>query len=379
VSDTSSTTSTAEASTVETTTESGPSAAEELSERIFGACLGWVDTMAVYLGLRLGWYRSLADDGPATASELAQRTGTQARYAREWLEQQAVSGILGVVSDATDADPDARRFALLEGTAEVFTDERSLFYLAPLTRMFAASGAQLEPLLEAYRDGGGVTWEQFGEDARESQADVNRPWFDDLPNRFGAVEPLDAVLSKPDVRIADVGTGAGWSTIALAQAYPGLRAHGFDVDAPSVETARRNAASAGVADRVSFHLAEGEMLVDGAFDAAFAFECIHDMPRPVEVLAAMRRAVRPGGMVVVMDEAVADEFAAPGDDLERIMYGFSLFICLPDGLSHEPSVGTGTVMRRSILQRYAREAGFREVEVLPIEEFGFWRFYRLIA
>jgi hypothetical protein len=110
---------------------------------------------------------------------------------------------------------------------------------------------------------------------------------------------------------------------------------------------------------------------------AFAFECVHDMPRPVEVLSAVRRTLAPGGSLVVMDEGVADAFAPDGDELERIMYGFSLFVCLPDGLSSPPSVGTGTVMRPSTLQGYGEAAGFGAFEVLPIEGFGFWRFYRL--
>ena len=91
----------------------------------------------------------------------------------------------------------------------------------------------------------------------------------------------------------------------------------------------------------------------------------------------MRSAVKPSGAVVVMDEAVAAEFTAPGDDLERIMYGFSLFVCLPDGMSSQPSVGTGTVMRPSTLEGYARDAGFDRLEVLPVEDFAFFRFYRL--
>jgi hypothetical protein len=115
----------------------------------------------------------------------------------------------------------------------------------------------------------------------------------------------------------------------------------------------------------------------GAFDAAFAFECIHDMPRPVQVLAAIRDAVRTDGAVVIMDEAVADEFLAPGDPVEQAMYGYSTLVCLPDGLSSTPSEGTGTVMRRSVLTDYATRAGFTSVEVLPLADFAFWRFYRL--
>lgn len=348
--------------------------ADEFAERMLASALGWIDLMSAYLGDRLGWYRSLAEDGPATAGELAARTGTQERYAREWLEQQAVTGFL-VLTEAPGGGPS--RFMLAPGAAEVLTSRTSLAYLGPLPRFFASVGVQLPALLDAYRSGGGVSWAQLGTDAREAQADLNRPWLGELPAAFAGVGPLHAVLSRPAARVADVGMGGGWSSIALAQAYPGLRVDGFDVDEPSIELARANAEAAGVADRVSFHNAEGDGLErHGPFDAAFAFECVHDLPQPA-VLESMRLAVPDGGPVVVMDEAVGDHLVAPGDDLERLMYGYSLFCCLPDGLSHEPSVGTGTVMRPGILKQYAQDAGFADVEILPIDDFAFFRFYAL--
>ncbi len=95
------------------------------------------------------------------------------------------------------------------------------------------------------------------------------------------------------------------------------------------------------------------------------------------VLAAMRRMTDPAGAVVVMDEAVGESFAGPADEIERLMYGFSLTICLPDGLSRPPSVGTGTVIRPDILRGYAREAGFTDIEASSFDA-GFWRFYELL-
>ena len=126
-----------------------------------------------------------------------------------------------------------------------------------------------------------------------------------------------------------------------------------------------------------FRAGDAAELPAGAYDAVFLFECVHDMPRPVEVLAAARRALAPGRSAIVMDEAVAETFTAPGDELERLMYGFSLLICLPDGMSHPPSAATGTVMRPETLRGYAEEAGFTGLEVLSIKDFGFWRFYEL--
>lgn len=352
-----------------------PPTAEEFAERIVQSMLGWAETLAFHVGDRLGWYRSLARHGASTAEELAARTSTSPRYAREWLEQQTLTGVL-IGDGARDADE--RRYTLPAGAAEALTDERSLAYTGPLARMAAGAGVQLPALLEAYRTGGGVSWKQFGTDVRQSQADMNRPWFEQLPATFGRIERTHSVLSRPGARVADVGMGAGWSSIALAAGYPGLQVDGFDVDEPSVELARANAEEAGVSDRVRFHVADGASLQNrGPFDAVFAFECVHDMSRPIDVLHGMRNAVADDGIVIVMDEAVGEHFGAPGE-FDPIMYAYSLFICLPDGMSHQPSAGTGTVMRPDTLRDYARAAGFDDVAVLPIEGFGFWRFYDLL-
>ncbi|MBG0833178.1 methyltransferase domain-containing protein [Planomonospora sp. ID67723] len=350
-----------------------PVTTEEFADRLFRSALGAIEILTIHLGDRLGWYRALAAHGPATPAELTARAGGHERYAREWLEQQAVSGIL-------TADPDGR-FALPPGAAEVLTDESSLAYLAPLARMLAGAAVQTPALLEAYRHGGGVGWATFGADMRESQAEMNRPWYERaLPAALAGVADLDAVLRRPGARVADVGCGGGWSSIALARAYPEATVEGVDVDAPSIELAARNAKEAGLDEgRLAFHHGDATLLGEGRYDAIFAFECLHDMSRPVETLAAVRRAIRPGGAVVVMDEATAEAFTAPAGDTERLLYGFSLLVCLPDGMAHQPSAGTGTVMRPDTLRRYAVEAGFRDVEVLPIEDFGFWRFYRLLT
>jgi SAM-dependent methyltransferase len=363
-----------------------PSAAE-FADRLFGAALGAIDTLAVYVGDSLGWYRALDECGPQTSAELAAVTGTSERYTREWLEQQAATGILVAhePDGATDglsqaARAAARVFELPEAHAEVLADPESLSYLAPLARFVGAVGPQLPHLLRSYRTGGGVSWDQLGDDARHAQADVNRPWFEQrLASALASIEPVRQVLSRPGARVVDVGCGFGWSTLALARAFPTAELHGVDLDRPSVEAARVAAAQRGLEERVVFHLSDAaELRTAEPFDAAFAFECLHDMPRPVAVLEAVRESMRPDGVVVVMDEAVAEEFQAPADDVDRIMYGYSLFVCLPDSLSSWPSAATGTVMRPATVRRYAREAGFAGVEVLPVDDFGLFRFYRLL-
>ncbi|WP_084127328.1 class I SAM-dependent methyltransferase [Demequina sp. NBRC 110054] len=340
------------------------------ADRVFESALGAIDILAIHLGDRLGWYRALAAAGPLTANEVAQRTSTHPRYAQEWLEQQVTSGFL----EALPTDP--MQFRLPAGAAEALTDEHSLAYISPLARMLSGSASHMPALLDAYRTGKGVSWSELGDDARWSQADMNRPWFESLlADAIRGVPDVHEVLDRPGARIADVACGAGWSTIALADAYPRAGVTGIDIDGPSIERARRNASESAAWDRVAFHAGDVADL-DGQFDGVFVFEALHDMPRPVEALAAIRRAVKPDGVVVVMDEGVGDA-VAPGDDVERLMYGFSLFVCLPDGMSSQPSAGTGTVMRPATLERYAKEAGFADVTVLPITDFSFFRFYRL--
>lgn len=352
--------------------------ADALAERFLGSALGAVDLLSVYVGDRLGWYRSLADEGPATAPRLAERTATNPRYAREWLEQQAVSGFLTVEADHGTVDGDARVYSMPPATVEVMTDEGSINHLAPLARMFAGVAPLLPALLEVYRTGGGVSWERMGVDARESQADMNRPWFENhLADALSRARDVHATLSRTGATVLDVGCGGGWSTIALAKAYPSASFLGIDIDEATVALARDNIARAGLTDRIQMICADAAGLLPGPFTTAFAFECVHDMPQPVEVLSTVRSALAPGGTMVVMDEAAAETFAPDGDETERLLYGFSLFVCLPDSMSHDPTVATGTVIREATVRQIAADAGFTWVDVLPIDDFGIWRFYRL--
>ena len=352
---------------------SGTAATEALVERLFGAVLGTMDLYSVHLGDRLGYYRALTG-GPLTSTELAARTGTAERYAREWLEQQAVTGILDT-DPGTDAEH--RRYTLPAAHVAPLTDVLDLGHVAPVARATIGFVKQVDHLLQAFRTGGGVSWAQLGADAREGQAGANRPLFLGPLGReyLPSIPDVDAAL-RAGGRAADVGCGFGWSSIGIALAYPQASVDGYDVDGPSIEAARRNAREAGVDDRVRFHLVDAGTVDGATYDAVFAFECVHDLPDPVAVLAAMRRLAGGRGAVVVMDERVAETFTAPGDDVERLMYGYSLMCCLADGMAHRPSAATGTVMRPATLRGYAVEAGFADVEVLDIAH-EFFRFYRL--
>lgn len=346
-----------------------------LGDRLVTAVIGAFEAAAVDLGERLGWYRALAG-APATAVELADRTDTHPRYAREWLEQQAVAGYLTV--DDAARPPDERRYTLPEEHRAVLVVDDDPAYAAPLARLAMTFTRNVPRLAEVYRSGGGLSWAEMGPEAREGQAAANRPFFVGplVSEVFPGLPEIDAVL-RAGGRVADVGCGQGWSSIGMASGYASAQVDGFDVDVPSLEQARRNAVAAGVAERVRFTVADaGGLTAAGEYDLVTAFECMHDLPDPVTVLATMRALTRPGGIVLVVDEKVAESFTAPGDELERLMYGYSLTCCLPDAMSVQPSAATGTVMRPSTLTGYAREAGFSGVEVLPVDH-DFFRFYRL--
>jgi 2-polyprenyl-3-methyl-5-hydroxy-6-metoxy-1,4-benzoquinol methylase len=350
---------------------------DALVERLFEATLGTWDLLTVYLGGRLGLYRALADRGALTAPALAEATGTNERYVREWLEQQAASGIL----DVDDAGRDAaeRRYSLPAGHDEALLDETSLNFIAPIGKLVAACTAPLDELVEAFQTGNGVPYALYGDDLHEGQAEFTRPIFDTLLGREWLPSIPDVherLESDPPARVADVACGQGFSTLAIARAYPKVQVDGIDSDEASIAAAEEHLRESGLEDRVSFQCRDAADVEEGRYDVVYIHEALHDMSYPVDVLAACRRLLNEGGSVVIGDERVADSFKVPGDDLERFYYGFSILHCLPVGMVGEGAAGTGTVMRADTVRRYADEAGFQGFEVLPIEN-DFYRFYRL--
>ena len=353
--------------------------ADALAGRIFEAAVAAFDLLSVVIGDRLGLYAALARGGSASPSELAARAGIAERYAREWLEQQAASGIL-VVEDQDAAAAD-RRFTLPAGYAEALIDPDSPSSIAPLARSVAACARVLPELLDAYRTGGGVEWSDYGREMIEAQGDMNRPW---LLNSFGTTylpavpDVHQRLTADPPARVADVACGLGWASIAIARAYPSVRVDGFDLDPLSIELARANAEAAGVGDRVTFATRDaGDPLAAGRYDLAVMIEALHDVSRPVRILEAIHSMLAPGGSAIIADEKTQDAFTAPADLTERFFYGFSITCCLPAAMTDQPSAATGTVMRADTLKAYAEAAGFRETEILDDLEHDAFRFYRL--
>jgi SAM-dependent methyltransferase len=362
-----------------TTIDVAPDATEQLAGRIFTTGVGAVELCTVYLGVHLGFYRALADS-PATAAELAARTGCDERYVREWLQAQAVAALL----DADGPDPVSARFSPAAGTVEVLVDETAPTYLGGLADALAAAAGVLPRLVEAYRTGAGVPYAAYGPDAVGAQAALNRPafvnalvteWLPQLPDVLARLEDT----TRP-ARVADLGCGAGWASVELAKAFPHLTVDGRDNDEASINLGRRNAIEHGVAGRVNLEvvdLADPSADWSPRYDLVLFVECVHDFPRPVEALRHARSAVRPGGTVLVVDERAAETFTAPGDDVERFFAAASAIWCLPQGRVGPEPEPVGALIRPDDMRELARRAGYAAVDVAPIEH-PFWRFYRLV-
>ncbi|MFC4060779.1 SAM-dependent methyltransferase [Planomonospora corallina] len=348
-----------------------------LAERLFDSAVGALELFSVYLGTELGLYRALERNGPLTPAELAEHAGIAPRYAREWLEQQAVAGLL-----EADGGRDAgeRRYRLDPAHARVLLHADDPAHVAPFAHLLAGIGGVLPLVAGAYRTGEGVPYGAYGQAFRHGQGRINRPAFThELPAAWLAALPdvVARLRAAPRPRIADVGCGQGWSTLAVARAFPNAEVEGIDLDEASIAEAREQAERAGLADRIRLTRADAaSMAGSGPYDLVLILEALHDFPRPVEALRAVRAALAPGGAVLVADERVADRFTAPGDKVERMMYGWSVTHCLPTQLVEQPSAATGTVLRADVLRAYAAEAGFRRCAVLPVDN-DFLRLYRL--
>jgi 2-polyprenyl-3-methyl-5-hydroxy-6-metoxy-1,4-benzoquinol methylase len=346
-----------------------------LTGRLFRDMAGALELLTVYLGERLGLYQALYADGPATSAELAARTGTTERYIREWLEHHAASGLLEV--DDPAAGPLARRYTLPPAHAPVLADTGDVRYQAFNGVEIVRAARWMPEVAEAIRSGGApspLPW------APEGRPEFNRAVFLNLLARqwLPAIADVDLRLrSEPPARVADLACGTGWSSIAMAQAYPLISVDGFDLDADAIQAARRNAEETGLADRVTFTVADASGFgVPGRYDLVTILEALHDMPRPVDALRVARGLLSEPGCVIVGDELVEDEFTAPASLEEQYHYAWSVVACLPAVMGDPDTAATGAVMRPATLRRYAREAGFGGLESLPVEA-GMLRLYRL--
>jgi 2-polyprenyl-3-methyl-5-hydroxy-6-metoxy-1,4-benzoquinol methylase len=348
---------------------------ETFAGDLFNGCLAAMELANIELGIRLGLYEAMAGGGPMTADELATAARIAPRYAQEWLEQQAVSGVVEV-DDASHPAPE-RRFTLPNAHAHVLTDDDSEACMKPCAATIPWVGKAVDIMVDEFRRGSGAAFGAF--DLHDVQAAFTRPVFVNHLTQtwLPAVPEVQAKLAAGErVRIAEVGCGEGLAGITIAKAYSNAEVDGYDLDEASIAAAQRDAETAGVADRVRFEVRDAaDPAITGDYDLVMAIEMLHDVPDPVGILRTMKKLAGANGIVLVVDERTEDSFTVPTNEMERFFYAFSTLHCLAVSLQ-DGGAGTGTVIRSDTLRQYASDAGFSSVDVLDVEHPQF-RLYRL--
>ncbi|MDQ6846431.1 MAG: class I SAM-dependent methyltransferase [Candidatus Dormibacteraeota bacterium] len=348
---------------------------EEFAGHLFDQCLATMELANVQLGVRLGLYKAMASTGPITAGELAATGGIVQRYAQEWLEQQAVAGVVTVEDVATA--PAERRFTLPAAHAHVLIDDDSDACMKPCAAIVPWAATALDIMAGEFRSGTGAAFGLFG--VHDVQAAMTRPVFVNHLTQtwLPALPDIQSRLASGEaVRIAELGCGEGLAAITIARTYPNVEVDGFDLDEASIAVARDQAAAAALSDRVRFEVRDAaDTSVRGTYDLVLAVEMVHDVPDPVATLRTMKKLAGEGGAVLVVDERTEDSFAVPASPMERLFYAFSTLHCLAVSMQ-DGGAGTGTVMRSATLREYAEKAGFSTMDVLDVDHPQF-RLYRM--
>jgi ubiquinone/menaquinone biosynthesis C-methylase UbiE len=305
----------------------------------------------VVIGHRLGLYRSLAE-APATAEQLAQRTGTDPRYLAEWLRGQAAGGYASY-------DPASERFSLTEEQAFALADPSGPLYL-PGAFVLALGALRAESqITDAFRTGAGMGWHEHHEDVFSGCEMFFRPGYvaslttSWIPALEGVAEKLAA-----GGRVADVGCGHGASTVLIAQAYPKTTVLGSDYHNASIDIARKRAAEAGVADRARFEATSAQTFSGSGYDLITAFDCLHDMGDPVGAARHIRQALDADGTWLIVEPLAGDTVADNLNPVGRLYYSGSTFLCVPNARSQAGGYALGAQAGQTAIREVAEQAGF---------------------
>lgn len=327
---------------------------EAMAGKVMNHVAGAVSLMMAYLGDRAGVFAAMDGAGPLTLAQLAQRTGLEAKYLREWLGSVAAAGYV-------DFDPAKETFELPAESALIFGREGQVMCMQGFIQALVAQYEMHEKAVETFRSGKGRPWSDHSQCLFCGTDRFFRPGYEAnlvaswLPALEGVVPRLEA-----GARVVDVGCGFGSSTIIMARAFPGSTFVGIDFHAPSIETARQRAAEAQVGN-VSFHVATAKDFAGEGFDLACIFDALHDMGDPVGAARHIREALKPEGTLMVVEPMAGDTMAQNMHPMGQIFYGFSCMGCVPVSLSQDVGLGLGAQAGQQRLAQVLHEAGFPHV------------------
>jgi 2-polyprenyl-3-methyl-5-hydroxy-6-metoxy-1,4-benzoquinol methylase len=335
--------------------------AEAFVHKAFGDVSGAMVSIMCSLGDQLGLFKDLNANGPATSDELAQRAGIQERYAREWLSSMAGAGYLTY-------DPSSRRFTLPAEHAPVLAQENGPIFFGGMYQQLPAMVGVYDQLLNAFRQGGGVSQAAYGERFWDGFERFSSGQFENLlvPVWIPAMPDVQAKLERGAL-VADVGCGRGRALIKLAQAFPNSRYVGYDAYAPTIDRATANAAAAGVADRVTFHKQDVAQGLSEQYDVVTTFDVVHDAVDPRGLLKAIRQALKPDGAYVCLEINCADRLEENIGLMGGMLYAVSSLYCMTTSLAGNGE-GLGTMgLPEGRLSEFCHEAGFGRFHRVPID------------
>jgi ubiquinone/menaquinone biosynthesis C-methylase UbiE len=306
----------------------------------------------VLVGDRLGLYRVLAEH-PMQPRELAERTGTAARYVDEWLRGQAAGGYV-------QYDPQAGTYSLTPEQAFALTDPDGAVF-APGAFQLALATLRSEPrVTEAFRTGAGVGWHEHDDEVFAGCERFFRPGYSAnlVASWLPALDGVEAKL-QAGARVADIGCGHGASTALMARAYPNSAFVGSDYHDESIGQARKRIADAGLDGQVSFDVASAQDFGGGPYDLVTSFDCLHDMGDPVGAARHIRETLKPDGTWMVVEPAAGDTISDNLNPVGRVYYSFSTFLCVPNALSQDGGYSLGAQAGEESIRRVTEEAGYR--------------------
>jgi len=338
-------------------------AVEGFAGKVLGDYAGANAFLMAGIGDRLGLFKDLAANEPASSAELAARTGLQERYLREWLAGMTAAGYLTY-------DPPSGRYAMPDAHVPVLAEEAGVWFLGAAFFDFSTNfGETFHRLVEAFRSGGGVPQEVYGEEVAASIDRFTAPWFEHqlVPVWLPAMPHVRGLL-EVGATVCDVGCGRGRALLKLAEAFPGCQFVGIDVYEPAIRGARAQAERAGVNDRVRFHVADASAGLTERYDVITTFDVLHDSTDPAGLLRAIHDALEPGGRYVCVDINCADRPEDNVGPLGTVLYGSSLAYCMTVSLA-AGGAGLGTLgLPPSRLSHLAHLAGFSDVRQVPIDD-----------
>ncbi len=326
---------------------------EAFFDRFVGMASGAAALGILAVADRCGLLTWLGANNGGTAAEIASGASLDERYTLELLSGLAAAGVV---------EHEDGLFSLPPEHALFVSDESSPYFMGGWLDMIPGAYSVIDRVAEAARHGGGVSFEEFGEELIRGLDRANGPsqrvlltrkW---LPAVEGLVERLESGID-----IADVGCGTGTAVITMAAAYPNSRFSGFDVSEDALAVALER--SAGL-DNVDFALVTATEFPD-EYDLITTFDVIHDLADPSAALRRIREALRPDGLYLMMEPNMSSDLDENAHDIGVINYGISLLHCMTQSLA-VGGAGLGAGWGRQRAEEMARESGFSGFE--PLEE-----------